>query len=58
MEATNCNHNMAKCVETTEPKAEGRFKEKYVCQCGAVGFITGREEHPPSSWERFGEVFE
>ena len=57
MEAIHCNHEMAKCVETTEPKAEGRFVEYYECQCGATGTIRGREEQPPNAWKKTGEVF-
>ena len=57
MDATNCNHNMAKCVETTEPKGEGDFVEHYECACGATGTIRGREEQPPQTWTKTGRVF-
>jgi len=54
---TTCDHSAAKCVNSTEPKDEGRFREEYECPCGATGTITGREEAPPSEWNRYGEVF-
>jgi len=53
-----CDHSMARCVDSTEPKDEGRFTERYECACGATGMITGREEAPPSSWTKTGRVFQ
>jgi len=54
---TDCNHTAAKCIDSTEPKEEGRFTEHYECACGATGTIQGREEQPPHEWTRTGEVF-
>lgn len=53
----DCNHRAAKCVDSTEPKDEGRFREEYECPCGATGVITGQEQAPPSDWNESGEVF-
>jgi len=52
-----CDHSNARCVESTDPKAEGRFVEQYECPCGATGTITGLEQEQPSNWDRYGEVF-
>ena len=49
---------MARCVDSTEPKDEGMFKEEYECPCGAKGWITGREEQSPAQWDRYGQVFD
>lgn len=53
-----CDHNAAKCVDSTEPKAKGRFEEVYECPCGAKGWIRGNEQDPPNKWDRMGEVFQ
>ena len=53
-----CDHVDAQCVESTEPKDEGRFVEKYECSCGATGRITGQEDEPPAQWRRTGMVFD
>ena len=58
MEALQCNHKDARCVESTEPKDEGRFVEKYECVCGATGRIEGNEQDLPQQWTRTGEVFQ
>jgi hypothetical protein len=52
-----CDHQLARCVESTEATDEGRFREDYECPCGATGVITGREEDPAHKWNRYGEVF-
>lgn len=52
-----CDHSMARCVDSTDPKDEGRFIEHYECPCGATGTITGREEDPVHEWTRSGRVF-
>jgi len=55
---TQCDHTDARCVESTEPKDEGRFVEKYECPCGATGRISGQEDEPPAQWTRTGMVFD
>jgi len=57
MQATHCKHDMAKCVDSTEVKDSGYFCEIYECHCGATGRIEGREEQPPHTWTKTGEVF-
>jgi len=52
-----CDHQNARCVDSTEPKDKGQFREEYKCPCGATGVITGNEQDHPDEWNRAGEVF-
>lgn len=51
-----CDHNAAKCVDSTGGVKSGHFREEYLCECGAKGTIRG-EASDPSTWRRTGEVF-
>ena len=52
-----CDHQNARCVDSTPASDEGRFYERYECPCGATGVITGNEQDDPKAWNRSGEVF-
>jgi len=52
-----CDHQNAKCVDSTGGTKEGRFKEEYECVCGAKGWIEGEASAPAHEWNRYGRVF-
>lgn len=44
-------------VDSTPHSGEGTFREEWECANGHKGFITGREEEPPATWQKLGVVF-
>jgi len=59
MSCGECGSDLVKPVDVDEPQDEGRFMEKWECQyCGATGTVSGREEQPPSEWNKYGGAFE
>ena len=45
-------------VDGSDFTGKGMFQEKYECANGHKGFISGLEEKPPNSWDKYGSVFE
>jgi len=46
-------------VQVDQVKEEGYFREEYKCtHCSARGYVSGREEQPPSEWNKYGGAFD
>lgn len=54
--------NCGGAVELKEQEGateRGYFKEEYKCvNCGAKGYIDGKAQDTPKTWNRWGGVFE
>jgi len=58
MSCQKCNAPTVVPVDVDEPSDEGYFMEKWECEtCGATGTVSGREEQPPSEWNKYGACF-
>jgi len=57
MPCAKCNAAVA-LEDSTPHEGTGRFKETYECVRGHKGWIEGKEEAPPTEWDRFGSVFQ
>lgn len=41
-----------------EPQESGRFTEVWECANGHKGYVSGREEEPPTQWDKYGAIYE
>jgi uncharacterized protein with PIN domain len=46
-------------VDIPEHSGEGRFQETWKCvNCGANGYVSGKEQDPPTKWNHYGAAYE
>jgi len=59
MTCKKCNNGVLEPVDVDESRDEGYFSEEWKCvHCNARGYVHGREEEPPTEWDRFGGAFD
>lgn len=58
MTCNNCGSSL-KPVNIPEPEESGHFTEEYECvNCGAKGFVSGKEQQAPHKWNKYGAAYE